>query len=268
MSDAERHDRFAELLPAHALGALDPEERRELEAHLAACAECRARLAAWGETAEALAESAPSVRPPAELRERLLRRVAAEADRAGRRRPGLARAAAAAAVVAALAAGLLAGGTWASLRAERELAERRAEIEALEERLAASRREAEETRLELAALTELAAILASAPPGGEVVLAGLEAAPGGRGRLYIDPARGRGVLVTGDLPALPEDRVYQLRTITGGVPRSAGVFRPGDGGAALHRIEGLPEEPPDAWAVTVEPEGGVPQPTGEMVLLG
>lgn len=274
MTDAERHRRYEELLPAHALGALDPEERRELEAHLAGCPECRARLAEWAATAEALAESVDPARPAAAARERLLRRVeeqdAARPGPAERRRrgPRFAAGAAAAAVVAALLAGLLAGGTWASLRAERELAERRTEVEALEARLADSRRVVQETRLELAALTELAAILATAPPGREVVLAGLEPAPGGQGRLYVDPGRGRGVLVAGNLPALPEDRVYQLWTITGGVPRSAGVFRPAAAGAALHRIEELPEGPVEAWAVTVEPEGGVPQPTGEMVLLG
>jgi anti-sigma-K factor RskA len=267
MTDAERHDRYEELLPAHALGALDREERLEIEAHLAQCAECRARLASWGATAEALAESTPPVKPPAALRERLLQRVAAEAGRAGRG-SALGRAAAVAAVVAALAAGLLAGGSWASRRAEQELAESRAESAALAERLAAARREVEAARLELAALTELAAILATAPPGRELVLAGLEPAPEGRGRLYLDPALGRGVLVTGNLPSLPDNRVYQLWTITGGVPRSAGVFRPGTGGVAFHRIEKLPGEPPDAWAVTVEPAGGVPQPTGEMVLLG
>ena len=272
MTDTERHDRYQELLPAHALGALDPEERRELETHLAECAECRAKLAAWGDSLEALAESVPSVRPPAAARERLMRRVEADSGRPGRRRGGtraaIGRAAVAATVAAALLAGLLAGSSWTKARSGRELAVRRAEIARLEERLAASRREIREARLELAALTELAAILATAPPGREVVLAGLEPAPESRGRLYVDPAAGRGVLVAGNLPELPSDRVYQLWTITGGVPRSAGLFRPGAGGAALHRIEGLPAVPPDAWAVTVEPAGGVPQPTGEMVLLG
>ena len=272
MNDTSRHERYEELLPAHALGALDPEERRELEAHLAACAECRERLAGWGATAEALAASAPPVRPSPEVRERLLGRVEASRPEAvadgSRRRSGLGPLAVAASVLVALGAGLVAGLVAARTWTDRETAERRAEVAVLEERLAESRREVEAIRLRLAALTELTEILATSPPGREVLLAGLEAAPQGQGRLYVDPAAGRGVLVAGNLRPLPEDRVYQLWTIADGVPRSAGIFRPGPGGAALHLVEDVPAEAPDAWAVTVEPAGGVPQPTGEMVLRG
>lgn len=272
MTDTERHDRYADLLPAHALGALDPDERRELEAHLAECPECRERLAGWAKTTEALAESAPPVRPSPEVRERLLGRVEesrAEADAGGRPgRRGVGPLALAASVLVALAAGLVAGVVATRSWTDREMEERRAEISALEERLAESRREAEEVRLRLAALTELTEILATSPPGREVLLAGLDPAAEGHGRLYVDPAAGRGVLVAGNLRSLPEERVYQLWTIRGGVPRSAGIFRPGPGGAALHLVEEVPADPPDAWAVTVEPAGGVPQPTGEMVLRG
>lgn len=272
MNDTPRHDRYTELLPVHALGALDPEERRELEAHLAACAECRERLAGWGTTVEALAESAPPVRPSAEVRERLLGRVEERRPETAAggplRHSGLGPLAVAASVLLALAAGLVAGVVATRTWTDHETAERRAEIAALEERLAESRREVEAIRLRLAALTELTEILAISPPGREVVLAGLAPAPEGQGRLYLDPAAGRGVLVAGNLRPLPEDRVYQLWTIRDGLPRSAGIFRPGPGGAALHLVEEVPAEAPDAWAVTVEPAGGVPQPTGEMVLRG
>lgn len=272
MNDTSRHDRYEELLPAHALGALDPEERREMEAHLARCAECRERLAAWGASVEALAESAPPARPSPEVRERLLGRVEASRAEAAPgvrpRRSGLGPLAVAASVLVALGAGLVAGVVATRAWTDREMAERRAEIAALEERLAESHREVEAIRLRLAALTDLTEILATAPAGREVVLAGLEPAPEGQGRLYVDPAAGRGVLVAGNLRPLPEDRVYQLWTIRDGVPRSAGIFRPGPGGGALHLVEEVPAQPPDAWAVTVEPAGGVPQPTGEMVLHG
>ena len=45
---ATTHDQFADSIAAYALGgpdALDAAEARVLEAHLAACAECRADLA-------------------------------------------------------------------------------------------------------------------------------------------------------------------------------------------------------------------------------
>lgn len=272
MTDTARHDYYAELLPAHALGALDPEERRELETHLAECAECRERLADFGASVEALAESAPPVRPSSEIRERLLGRLEESGAEVGAggpsRRRGLAPLAVAASVIAALGAGLVAGIVATRSWTEGEMEARRAEISGLEERLAASQREAEEIRLRLAALAELTEILATSPPGREVLLAGLDPVPEGQGRLYVDPAAGRGVLVAGNLRPLPEDRVYQLWTLRDGVPRSAGTFRPGPRGSALHLVEEVPVEAPDGWAVTVEPAGGVPQPTGEMVLRG
>lgn len=276
MTDAARHDRLRDLLPAHALGALDPEERREVEEHLAGCAECREELAGWGPTLEGLAESAPPVRPSAEVRAGLLSRIesriegsAGEAVAGERpRRAGLGPLAVAASVILALAAGLVAGIVATRTWTGGQMDARRTEIARLEERLAESRREVEGIRQRLTALTELTEILATAPAGREVLLAGLEAAPEGQGRLYFDPEAGRGVLVAGNLRPLPEDRVYQLWTLRDGVPRSAGIFRPGPGGSALHLLPEVPEEPPDAWAVTVEPAGGVPQPTGEMVLRG
>lgn len=272
MTDAEHHDRLRDLLPAHALGALDPEERREMEAHLSECAECRERLAEWEATVEELAESTPPVQPSPEVRARLVAQVERSRGEAGAgerpRRAGLAPLAVAASVIVALGAGLLAGIVATRSWNDRRIEEGRAQISTLEERLAESRREVEEIRLRHAALTELTEILATAPAGREILLAGLEPAPEGQGRLYLDPEAGRGVLVAGNLRTLPEDRVYQLWTIREGVPRSAGVFRPGPGGSAFHLLPEVPEEPPDAWAVTVETEGGVPQPTGEMVLRG
>jgi anti-sigma-K factor RskA len=55
------------LSGAYAVDALDDDERVEFEAHLAACAECRAEVASLRETAALLAE-AESEPPPASLR--------------------------------------------------------------------------------------------------------------------------------------------------------------------------------------------------------
>ena len=66
------------MIAAHALGALETAEARELDAHLATCAECRAELDSWQDTAASLAYAAPAIEPSAELRSRLLRSVRAE----------------------------------------------------------------------------------------------------------------------------------------------------------------------------------------------
>lgn len=68
------HDSLSPLLPFYAAGTLSSASDRErLEAHLAACAECRADLALWQEVAAAAA-SAPQPPPPdAPLRKALAR---------------------------------------------------------------------------------------------------------------------------------------------------------------------------------------------------
>ena len=73
------HDRSQ--LGAYALGALEPDEVREVDEHLATCAECRAELAELEEMKEFLGEVPPEAfleGPPADgdlLLQRTLREV-------------------------------------------------------------------------------------------------------------------------------------------------------------------------------------------------
>jgi len=74
-------------------------------------------------------------------------------------------------------------------------------------------------------------------------------------------------LLVYDLPPPPPGRTYQLWTIEGGKPVSAGTFATSDAGQARHAIA-TSAQLGDAifLAVTVEPAGGVPQPTGPIVM--
>ena len=67
-----------QLTAGYALDALDPEERREYEAHLSTCAHCQDELASFWETTEALAVAASGPEPSPDLRERILAEVRAE----------------------------------------------------------------------------------------------------------------------------------------------------------------------------------------------
>ncbi|MDQ6834676.1 MAG: anti-sigma factor [Actinomycetota bacterium] len=60
------------------LGALSPEEAKRFAAHLETCAACRAEVARLTEASERLADAAPTLTPPLELRERLMASVHAE----------------------------------------------------------------------------------------------------------------------------------------------------------------------------------------------
>jgi anti-sigma-K factor RskA len=68
---------------------------------------------------------------------------------------------------------------------------------------------------------------------------------------------------------LPPDRQYQLWVFANGKPVDAGVFDADASGRALFESKDLAAiSTAENFAVTVESRGGVPQPTGPIVLLG
>jgi anti-sigma-K factor RskA len=57
--------------------------------------------------------------------------------------------------------------------------------------------------------------------------------------------------------------------VTSGAPVSAGLLTPDSSGAGSAYFDTAPDIPPPvAVAVTLEPAGGVPTPTGEQYLVG
>ncbi|HEX6493026.1 MAG TPA: anti-sigma factor [Candidatus Dormibacteraeota bacterium] len=75
------------LLAAHAVGALDPDEDRQLLVHLRGCDRCQASAADYVRTADLLPLALEPVTPPSALRSRLLARVHAEVAGEERVRP-------------------------------------------------------------------------------------------------------------------------------------------------------------------------------------
>ena len=109
------------------------------------------------------------------------------------------------------------------LRHDAELALARAEAE---------RAAAQGERERLTALIETV----GAPAARAVALAGAEGVPSARGRAFVEPVGHRIVLLVYDLPPPPPGRTYQLWTIEGGTPASAGTFATSDAGQARHAI--------------------------------
>jgi len=260
---------IAALLPAYALGALDGEELALVEAHLTGgCPECDQELARWSGDLEALAASLPAVAPSELARARILRSLgetpsqpqARPVPESGRRRR-LAWLPAAALIVALLWSG------WSQMAARRTAGRLAAERDRLERQVAALDRELQVARGESRRLARAMEVL-SAPGMKPVALAALGGRPGS-GHTFVDPGSHRAVFVAGGLARPPAGRTYQLWFIAEGKPVSAGVFDVDAGGGARLEVEGVaPIDRIQAWAVTEEPAGGVPQPTGEMVLKG
>jgi anti-sigma-K factor RskA len=212
-----------QLTAGYALDALDPEERRAYEAHLAGCERCREELTAFWQTAEALAVAASGPAPSPELRDRIVASVQAEPQvvvplESRRRRvvPALAAAAAVAAVVA------LAVGIWAS-------------------RLSGDLDEARE-----ALARERAAAAVLADPGARTV--SLET---GKGRLVLG-SDGRAVLVLDELDSAPPGKTYEMWIVEGERAAPAGLFAGGDG-VDIVGLDGT-VEPGNVVAVTIEDE--------------
>jgi hypothetical protein len=102
-----------------------------------------------------------------------------------------------------------------------------------------------------------------------VNLKGLEATPAAFGKAIIDPRSGQGLFYAYKLPPPPPGKTYQLWALEGGKPYDAGIFVTDAQGNGYLLVKKLPRlNQIDAVAVTVEPAGGVPAPTGAMVLLG
>ena len=102
-------------------------------------------------------------------------------------------------------------------------------------------------------------------------LAATESAAGTRAFVAYERHSGRFILLAFHLPPPPEHQVYQLWLIAEGVRPSA-VFSPDPIGVALLHDHSLPERRGvPLFAMTLEPSGGVAEPTepsGKIALLG
>jgi hypothetical protein len=132
------------------------------------------------------------------------------------------------------------------------------------DRLASSERQLADARRAADEQLSASRVLA-APDLARIDLTGQPAAPNARGRAFWSRARGM-VFSAADLPPLPPGKTYQIWVLTPS-PVSAGVFRPDESGSARLVVK-TPEDIPNptAVAVTIEPEGGLPAPTGAMYL--
>jgi hypothetical protein len=90
-----------------------------------------------------------------------------------------------------------------------------------------------------------------------------------RALMFWDKATDRWTFVAHNLPKLAAGRTYQLWLVTADRKISAGTFAvSATGDVVLQATYALNRDALKAVAVTEEPSGGVPQPTGAMVVVG
>lgn len=250
------HEQLGDQAPAYVLGALTPAERLAFEAHLAECAICAAEVRSLAPVTAGLARLVPEAEPAPEVRERLLAAIA---------KPS-AWSVSWLAAAASVALAVVLGGYSAQLRArvaglESQLREATRRAEASEGQVAEARRVAFDAQSQVAIL--------AAPDLARIDLAGQPVAPTAAARAFWSRTRGL-VFTASNLPAPPPGRAYQLWVLTAQpAPISAGMLVVDASGRVTARFDTPLDLPrPVAMAVTLEPEGGVPAPTGEKYLVG
>jgi anti-sigma-K factor RskA len=259
------HDELKANAAGYVLGSLDARERQAFESHLAQCAECSAEVASLRPIIGALAQAVPQVTPRAELRDRVLRETfggagvglppspKASADHrspggGGQTRPGSAAIRPAAPVWLALAAAIVIaiGAAIYAVRVQRQIGELQARVDQ----------------------AQAAAAVLAAPDLARIDLQGQSVAPDARARALWSRSRGL-VFTAANLPPAPAGKAYQVWVVTAQMPISAGLLITDPIGVGTQYYYTPPDiAAPVAVAVTLEPAGGVPAPTGEKYLVG
>lgn len=213
---------------------------------------------------QGLAQAVPQVDPPHELRARLLRIVSSTSPTSTFTSPRPVAWWLATAASLALVAGLTIYTAQLRTRIaglENELRDTRARADEAQQRMTVAQRTATGAQTAVAILT--------APDVARVDLAGQQpVSPGASARAFWSRSRGM-VFNASNLPPLPAGRTYQLWVVTAQAPISAGLLTPDIQGTVNEVFNTPPDIPqPIAMAVTIEPAGGVPAPTGDKYLVG
>jgi anti-sigma-K factor RskA len=236
----DEHDEHVDnLIDAYALGALEPDEVAHVERHLETCDACRALLDAVRAVTSDLLLAVPQAAPPPALRGRILSRIHDEAEPASQQAehapappaepPRPGR-------MGRLLRSLFGGETP-------ELADGDAD-------------------------TLLRDLLLD-PEVTIRPIAGAEHASQASARFVGAPSRHEGIVLAQGLRPLDAQHAYQVWLLRDGQPQPNNVFTVDHAGRGIGIVRA--GEAPldfDALAITPEPAGGSPEPTGDIVLAG
>lgn len=229
-------DGIHELSAAYALHALDAEEERRFEEHLAHCDECRDHVAGFQGAAALMAYDVQAPAPPPALKNRILAQARANRPQVvpirERRRWLFPATAGVAAAAAAAALGL---GIWGA---------------SLSSSLSNERAAADETQ-------QVVTLLAQ-PDTKRIPLEG-------ENGLLVVESSGEGWLVVFGLDEAPDGQTYEAWVVEDGKASAAGLFHGGGSSTVVKLAETVPAGA--VVAVTVERAGGVAQSANDPVFV-
>jgi anti-sigma-K factor RskA len=205
------HNDYKEMIPAHALSALEAADERALNEHLVGCAECRRDLAEWEAVSASLALSADPFEPSPQLRKKILESVSSVVPFARPQRNLWQRLGSLGSIAAVLAFAALVVSVIVLWQQNRTLREQ----------------------------NELYQLLTA--PGSKVAqLSGTSEATTATARLAYDN-NGRALLIADGLPRAPAGKEYQLWYIVNNKPLPGKTFAPDSSGRGV-----LKDQVPDA----------------------
>jgi len=257
MTAMKSHAELESIAALDAIGAATADEASAFRAHRATCAGCQRVREEYEEAATLLALDLDPVTPPPALRDRIFLAIDRQKggdnvvdarDHFGSRRWWMA-----AAVL------FLALWGWRELSV-RVIREKATTSEAEMRRLAGENQILTARNDKLSA--EMAAL--ASQDTRTIALTGQQVSPSASAKVFLEPAQRRAIVFFYNLPSNPSDKSYQLWILRGDQPKpqSAGVFDVTQSGGASISIENLPLATEiKGLAVTLEPKGGVAQPT-------
>jgi anti-sigma-K factor RskA len=258
-----------EDLELYAFGTLPEGETAAVKAHFEVCRECSAKFAEALGNVAVLALAVEQERPSPAAKDRLFARIAAER---GATEPGVETVGARETgrevkrprgnwwnwvLVPALAVAVL---FCAVLYRENRI---------LTDELREARRVAADFERERLHVMGLVNVLSAKDTETIRLASTKDGIPGSDAVVRYNKRLGR-VIYSAELPELPAEKAYQMWLVpTSGAPISAGTFLAGGTrGTEPWEAEVPANSEAKVFAVTVEPAGGVPKPTGKIILLG
>jgi anti-sigma-K factor RskA len=278
----DRHETIGALLDEYALGQLSQDERRDVETHVRECDVCAADLRELTFVMEGIAQTLDPVTPPPALKQRIIASLALQpqepprsagesnvvtlAPRGAVIRRGVHPAwlAAAAVLILGLGAALYSANATRSLLVD-DVQQAQAEAAEAQSAAASLQRQLDQ----YAKQADLVVSILTAGDMRPIAMAGRENATGSTARAYWSPTRGL-LIVADNLPVPPPGRIYQVWVIGGTTPVSAGLLGEQGSGRGMLIAPPPPGVAPGTVtvAVTDEPPGGLPAPSGSIRLAG
>jgi anti-sigma-K factor RskA len=257
--------RIEELLPFYALDALNDEERELVESYLAEHPDAREQMNDLYAGVSALPYGIPPVEPPRQVKESLMRRVNADAE--ARAHPSMPAARQASPrgswfgnLFQVFSLGAAAVAIIWAIVLNVQVSRLQSQISGLQQTLATQSH----------SLEEVVTRLANLPPSNVITVSikGTDVQPAAHGQLIADPKEQTAVLVISGLPKLEANRTYQVWLGSGGTMVSAGLLaidENGQGVVIVTSNESIGSF--NQLGISVEPEGGSQQPTGDIVVF-